>query len=101
MSEFRLVKLAFEGTADTPPMTTADGIWELSRDEAATLWYALSAYKTQLIKDATSKDNPPTIEDEMFLLTTAGAVAKLQFELRDNHSPTSHAEAVRTWLDTE
>jgi hypothetical protein len=41
MSEFELV----DEFADEPP--TTKGQWTLSRDEAATIWYALSAYKKQ------------------------------------------------------
>jgi hypothetical protein len=96
MSEFELV----DEFADEPP--TTKGQWTLSRDEAATIWYALSAYKKQLVKEATTTtDTNTTIEDEAFLYQFASKCARLQFELRDDHHPLEEATRIRSWLDTE
>jgi hypothetical protein len=84
--------------------TTTDetfGVWRLSRDEAATLWYALSEYRNDLAKSATAAVAASNVEDQMFLFTTAGQVARLMFELRDDHPAHTPTQDVRKWLDTE
>ena len=94
MSTFHLTQFS-----DTPPTTEAT--WALNRDEAATIWYALSSYKASLVKSAAEADDTSNVEDQAFLYDTASKVAKLMFELRDDHSPAASAERIHKWLDTD
>lgn len=87
----------------------------MTRDEAATIWYGLDAYRQQL-ETSLAKNNEPQnrggagyYEEAMFLHKTLGAIASLMFDIRDNHpvDPTvlnvgdEATNSVRKWLDTE
>jgi hypothetical protein len=81
-------------------LSDAPAIWQLDRDEAATIWYALSEYKKQLVANAAKAAGAGDTEDETFAYEHAAKCSKLQFDMRDNHVVTEAAR-VRTWLDCD
>jgi hypothetical protein len=93
MSDFNLI--------DEPETASFPARWCMTRDEAATIWYALDAYKKQMVKDAFEHVTNSRVEDQAFAYNIAAQCARLQFEMRDDHSPPEEAAIVRKWLDTE
>jgi hypothetical protein len=75
----------------------------LSRDEAATIWFALEAYKEQVHKDLEKvlrrKDIHQT-EDEAFLFGVGRNIAALQFALLYDHVQDKQ-QAIRNWMGVE
>lgn len=100
MSTFKLQPpYTYYSADEVIPLPKRLATWTLTREEAATLWYALVAYKTHVVKDATDT-NTSQPENEMFLYDIAAKCAKLMFELRDDHT-NGNDVVVRTWLDTD
>jgi hypothetical protein len=87
-------------TLPTNPLTNR-AVWSLTRDEAATIWYALDAYKKQMVKDAFEHVSNSRVEDQAFAYQIAAQCARLQFEMRDDHTSPEEAARIRAWLDTE
>jgi hypothetical protein len=84
----------------TNPLTNR-AVWSLTRDEAATIWYALDVYKKQMVKDAFEHVSNSRVEDQAFAYQIAAQCARLQFEMRDDHASPEEAARIRAWLDTE
>jgi hypothetical protein len=66
----------------TPKTETPKAVLVLTADELRTIWFALDKYKDVLLKDALAD---VTIEDQAFTLGAAAEIARLQFDIRDNH----------------
>lgn len=73
----------------------------MSRDEVATIWFALGEYKESVLKTAEKsrrKHNPNAIEDEMFCFEVAQRCAALQFAILYDHD-TNTRYTIQTYLD--
>jgi hypothetical protein len=79
----------------------------MTRDELTTVYYALEAYKADLLETAGAKPKPrapedrePTVEDEAFCFTLAGRCASAQFDIEvDGVVHNGDLEQYRKWLD--
>lgn len=73
----------------------------LSRDEVATIWYALRAYKEAVLTTAAEAEGTPNqVEEEAFCYEVAQKCAKLQFAILYDHTKFEQ-ERVQRFLDIE
>lgn len=68
----------------------------MSKDEMATIWYALDEYKKNVLKTATSDES--TEEDEMFCYGVAAKCATLQYKIRHDHDLGTR-DQLAAWMD--
>jgi hypothetical protein len=82
-------------TNDSPSVLTV----KLSRDEAATIYYALIEHKKLLLETALKAGDrmmPNYLEDQAFCYRTAGEIAQLQFDVFESFH---EDETIRVRLD--
>lgn len=70
-----------------------------TREEWATIYYALEDYKSKLKQTLDDAEGTPTQhEDETFCYQTLGTISNIQFDLLENHER-EERKTLRTWLD--
>lgn len=92
------VSQPYSERASSPTIVTI----KATRDETATIYFALRQYQDALIKDVRNRTSkhyadttPSTLQEELaFLCHTLGEVSRLLFELTEDQNP-----EFREWLD--
>lgn len=69
----------------------------VTREEAALVFYALGEYKQRLTETVSSTN--AGIEDEVFCYDILSQIAKMQFDMTEDHTPETK-RIIQTWLDT-
>jgi hypothetical protein len=92
--------MKFELSEDKMSLGTAS-LTNMTREEVATIWYALQEYAEHLEDDFDTSvgANADTVhEDRAFVYGTLAKVHALMFEIKENHDGFKK-QLVQSWLD--
>jgi putative SOS response-associated peptidase YedK len=76
-----------------------EAMWRLSRDEVATIWFALQSHMEEHIKAGQNQEL--AYEDRATCLAVATAAANLMSQVFECHATFAERDAARRWLDVE